>query len=66
MNRFDIEALTWDDLPRRVNLAKSVVKNILSYLKGDETVLDFGSGSGLVGLNIAPFVKKVIGVDTSK
>jgi cyclopropane fatty-acyl-phospholipid synthase-like methyltransferase len=66
MNRFDIEALTWDDLPRRVNLAKSVVKNILSYLKGDETVLDFGCGSGLVGLNIAPFVKKVIGVDTSK
>ena len=64
-NRFDIEALTWDDLPRRVNLAKDVVKNILPYLKGDENVLDFGCGSGLVGLNIAPFVKKVTGIDTS-
>jgi len=66
MNRFDIEALTWDDLPRRVELAKAVVKNITSYLKGDERVLDFGCGTGLVGLNIAHFVKEVVGIDTSK
>ena len=33
MNRFDIEALTWDDLPRRVKLAKAVVKNITPHLK---------------------------------
>jgi len=65
-NRFDIEALTWDDLPRRVELAKSVVKNILPNLTGRERVLDFGCGTGLVGLNIAPFVKEVIGIDTSK
>ena len=66
MNRFDIEALTWDDLPRRVELAKAVVKNITPNLKGDERVLDFGCGTGLVGLNIAPFVKEVVGIDTSK
>jgi len=66
MNRFDIEALTWDDLPRRVELAKAVVKNIAPYLKGDERVLDVGCGTGLVGLNIAPFVKEVVGIDTSK
>jgi len=66
MNRFDIEALTWDDLPRRVELAKAVVNNIIYYLKGDERVLDFGCGTGLVGLNIAPFVKEVVGIDTSK
>ena len=65
-NRFDLEALTWDDLPRRVNLAKAVVKNILSYLKGDEKVLEFGCGTGLVGLNIAPFVKELIGIDISQ
>ena len=66
MNRFDIEALTWDDLPRRVELAKAVVENIAPYLKGDERVLDVGCGTGLVGLNIAPFVKEVVGIDTSK
>jgi predicted TPR repeat methyltransferase len=65
-NRFDLEALTWDDLPRRVNLAKAVVKNILPHLKGDEKVLEFGCGTGLVGLNIAPFVKELIGIDISQ
>ena len=66
MNRFDLEALTWDDLPRRVNLAKDVVKNILPFLNGKERVLDLGCGTGLVGLNIAPFVKEVVGIDTSE
>ena len=66
MNRFDIEAITWDDLPRRVELAKAVVKNITPYLKGNERVLDIGCGTGLVGLNIASFVKGVVGIDTSK
>ncbi|NPA10693.1 MAG: class I SAM-dependent methyltransferase [Epsilonproteobacteria bacterium] len=66
MNRFDLEALTWDDLPRRVNLAKDVIKEIAPNFSGSEKVLDLGCGTGLVGLNIAPFVKEVIGIDTSK
>ncbi|QCT95243.1 class I SAM-dependent methyltransferase [Caminibacter mediatlanticus TB-2] len=66
MNIFDSKALTWDDLPRRVELAKSVVKNIIPHLNGNEKILDFGCGTGLVGLNLAPFVKEVIGIDTSK
>ena len=65
-NRFDSDALKWDELPRRINLAKAVVKNILPHLRGDEKVLEFGCGTGLVGLNIAPFVKKTTGIDTSK
>jgi len=64
-NRFDKDAITWDDLPRRVNLAKAVVNNILPHLEGHEKVLEFGCATGLVGLNIAPFVKEVIGIDTS-
>ncbi|WP_456480116.1 class I SAM-dependent methyltransferase [Nautilia sp.] len=63
--RFDKDAITWDELPRRVNLAKSVVRNIIPHLKGNEKVLEFGCGTGLVGLNIAPFVKSVLGIDTS-
>jgi len=64
-NRFDKDALTWDDLPRRVNLAKAVVKNIIPHLNGNEKALEFGCGTGLVGINTAPFVKKLIGIDTS-
>jgi len=64
-NRFDKDALTWDDLPRRVNLAKAVVNNIIPHLKGDEKVLEFGCGTGLVGINIAPYVKDLKGIDTS-
>lgn len=28
MSRFDIAALTWDEKPMRVNIAKSVAENI--------------------------------------
>ena len=38
MNRFDKEAITWDDLPRRVNLAKAVVKEIKPYLKNKKVL----------------------------
>jgi len=65
-NRFDKDAITWDDLPRRVNLAKAVVENIAPHLKGNEKILEFGCGTGLVGLNIAPYVKELTGIDTSK
>ena len=65
MNRFDRDALTWDDLPRRVNLAKSVVNSVKKEIK-DKRVLEFGCGTGLVGINLAPFAKEVIGIDTSK
>jgi len=66
MNRFDKDALTWDDLPRRVELAKAVVKNVLPHLKQDHRILEFGCGTGLVGINIAPYVKEVAGIDTSE
>lgn len=65
MNRFDKDALTWDDLPRRVSLAKAVVTNIAGNLKGHEKVLEFGCGTGLVGINTAPYVKGLTGIDTS-
>lgn len=65
MNRFDKDALTWDDLPRRVELAKAVVKNIKPYMKPNYSVLEFGCATGLVGINIAPYVNKLTGIDTS-
>jgi len=64
-SRFDLDALTWDDLDRRVNLAKAVVNSILPHLEENEKVLEFGCGTGLVGINITPYVKELIGIDTS-
>jgi SAM-dependent methyltransferase len=66
VERFNIEALHWDALPRRVELAKAVVRETLPRLTGEERVLDFGAGTGLVGLNLAPFVREVVGIDTSE
>jgi len=65
MERFDKEAFTWDDLPRRVNLAKKVVENIKPHLK-NKKVLEFGCGTGLVGINLADVCKRVTGIDISK
>ena len=64
--RFDKEALTWDDVPRRVELAKKVVEVIKPFLDKNDRVLDFGCGTGLVGINLSPYVKEVVGIDISK
>jgi len=63
---FDEHANTWDDLPRRVELAKSVVKHSLKYLNPEFRVLEFGCGTGLVGLNLFPYIKELTGIDTSE
>ena len=65
MNRFDKDALTWDDLPRRVNLAKAVVNKIKPHIK-NKKILEFGCATGLVGINLAQEALSVTGIDTSK
>jgi len=62
--RFDLEALNWDEKPRRVELAKAVSE----YVKKDvidKSVLDFGCGTGLVSLNFCGLAKDILGVDLS-
>ena len=63
--RFNLEAVNWDTLPRRIEAARAVVENLLPYLKPTDRVLEMGCGTGLVGLSIAPFVKEVVGIDLS-
>ncbi len=65
MNRFNKDAITWDDLPRRVELAKKVVQNVKPFVK-NKKVLEFGCGTGLVGINLADVTKELIGIDTSE
>ncbi len=65
---FDQEAAAWDDNPVRVKLAEELARALCAAvpLTPDMTVLDFGCGTGLVTLRVAPRVASVTGADTSK
>ncbi len=66
-NRFDEAAATWDETPRRVEMATRVAAEIARRVplsRGLE-VLDFGCGTGLLTLALQPLVGRVIGADTS-
>lgn len=64
---FNTEAATWDEQPRRVQLAQDLYDAICENapLDPELRVLDFGCGTGLLTLLLAPLVKSVLGVDTS-
>jgi len=65
--RFDQEAATWDENPRRVSLAKGVAEAIVREmtLSPAMAVLDFGCGTGLLTLNLRSRVGTITGADTS-
>lgn len=64
---FDEAAAKWDDQPHRVRLMKAVGKAIVREASpaADMTVLDYGCGTGLVGLYLLPHVRSVTGADNS-
>lgn len=68
MSHFDARAKDWDKAKERVDATQSIADAIAqrySFHKEME-VLDFGVGTGLLGFDVAPRVKRVYGVDTSK
>ncbi|MEF3191005.1 MAG: class I SAM-dependent methyltransferase [Campylobacterales bacterium] len=67
-SRFDSAALTWDEKPMRVKIAQDVAEGVLHNLPIDDemTLLDYGCGTGLVALFLQPYVKQVIGIDSSQ
>ncbi len=67
IERFDKAAKEWDSKQTRITMATKITSQIIKNipLKNEHTVMDFGCGTGLVGLSIAPLVKKLIGVDIS-
>ncbi len=68
MSNFDTLASEWDNNPRRVNLAKKAVAEIKKNVEIHQNmrVLDYGTGTGLVLLNLQSEVKQVTGMDNSQ
>lgn len=66
-NVFDARAQTWDEEPRRVKLAADIFAALERQvpLQRDFTVLDYGCGTGLLTLALAPRVRRITGVDAS-
>ncbi len=64
---FDQAAATWDLGDRRVALAHAVAQAIEARvpLTKEQSVLDFGCGTGLVTLELGPRVGSITGADTS-
>ena len=64
---FDKSAAEWDQKKRRVELAKAIAENIaLLPLHDKMTALEYGCGTGLVGLTLAPRLGSLTAMDTSK
>lgn len=60
-------AATWDNEPRRIALMKAVGEAILREVRPTREMdaLDYGCGTGLIGLFILPHVRSVTGADSS-
>ena len=67
MSHFDEAAATWDQEPTRVQRMREVGEAIVREAAPtrDMTVLDYGCGTGLVGLYLLPHVQSVVGADNS-
>ena len=67
ISHFDQAAATWDDNPMRIALMRAVGEAILREARPTKNmdVLDYGCGTGLVGLYLLPHVRSVTGADNS-
>jgi len=65
---FDKTAASWDEAPGRVKLANDIAAAIRDevVLAPHMDVLDFGCGTGLVTIPLAPLVRSVTGADGSQ
>jgi len=65
---FDHDAAHWDVEPRRVKLARDIAESIKSVvtLEPGMDILDFGCGTGLVGMLLRPQARSLTCVDNSQ
>ncbi len=66
-DKFNREASQWDENPQRKAVALAVAHAIIAETKPDKTMLalEFGCGTGLVTMEMAPLVKRLLALDTS-
>ena len=64
---FDERAKTWDGEPRRLQLAADVFAAVERHvpLRREWNALDYGAGTGLLALALAPRVRRILAVDAS-
>lgn len=67
-NRFDQAAKNWDKKQRRLQIAQSIFQSITQEIPLDSSMeaMDYGCGTGLVTLALAPRVKSILGLDSSR
>ena len=65
---FDMAAATWDENPGRVKLVKDIARAISKQidLTPDMDVMDFGCGTGLLAIQLYPYVRSITGADSSR
>ena len=65
---FDEKAAGWDADDMRKQLSAAIGSSMLAHVALDERmdVLDFGAGTGLISVHVAPRVNRIVAVDTSK
>ncbi len=68
MDRFKHKAKTWDNNPIRLQMAHKFFSEIIKSvdIKKDFSILDFGCGTGLLGLQFQDKVNHITMIDTSK
>ncbi len=66
MTHFNQEAKNWDN-EEKIQLMKVLADKTAKELQLDKpiSIMDFGCGTGLFGLEFADFVSELVGVDTS-
>ncbi|MEO6778240.1 MAG: methyltransferase domain-containing protein, partial [Gemmatimonadaceae bacterium] len=68
VERFNTIASEWDSNPGRVLMAQTVAQAMRAALSptGEERALEFGAGTGLVTLLMAPSLAHVTALDSSQ
>lgn len=67
IDRFNAIAADWDSQPRHVETASAVAGAMRAALAptGDETLLEFGCGTGLITAALAPNVARILALDSA-
>ncbi len=67
-NYFDKAADSWDDDPKKVHMARTIAGEIARQvpLNSEMAAMEFGCGTGMISIGLAPRLKKVLAVDSSE